>query len=354
MVTRITGNEALHEAAKTHFQSLYTKDVHYRPKLDHLCFDKVGEPARRLLESEFAKGEIYSCLKDCDGDKASGPDGFNMTIFQSFWHEDMQSHSPLLYFWYAEAELNNSSGSSQESLSRAIHILCCLGSGMTYSPFKCQPSSLQLLRAHQGFRERIKSVRSTWSRGVIDDQSVALICSASLFEEATTGWAAGIDVLDQTLKTVLPERRSQSYQLEFLLNYYMKMVQRHYDQSGMSRVWESISQGLQMYPFSPELFNDLVEISHLYTTSNKLRWMFDDYFRKKPSMIVWLYALSFEIIRGASKHRIHGLFERALANEMLHKSVLLWRSYIAYEIKIACNPSAAKQIFFRAIHACPG
>lgn len=267
---------------------------------------------------------------------------------------DMQSHSPLLYFWYAEAELNNSSGSSQESLSRAIHILCCLGSGMTYSPFKCQPSSLQLLRAHQGFRERIKSVRSTWSRGVIDDQSVALICSASLFEEATTGWAAGIDVLDQTLKTVLPERRSQSYQLEFLLNYYMKMVQRHYDQSGMSRVWESISQGLQMYPFSPELFNDLVEISHLYTTSNKLRWMFDDYFRKKPSMIVWLYALSFEIIRGASKHRIHGLFERALANEMLHKSVLLWRSYIAYEIKIACNPSAAKQIFFRAIHACPG
>lgn len=87
MVTRITGNEALHEAAKTHFQSLYTKDVHYRPKLDHLCFDKVGEPARRLLESEFAKGEIYSCLKDCDGDKASGPDGFNMTIFQSFWHE---------------------------------------------------------------------------------------------------------------------------------------------------------------------------------------------------------------------------------------------------------------------------
>ncbi|KAF8014578.1 hypothetical protein BT93_H0411 [Corymbia citriodora subsp. variegata] len=57
--------------------------------------------------------------------------------------------------------------------------------------------------------------------------------------------------------------------------------------------------------------------------------------------------------RGGSRHRIHGLFERALANDSLRTSVLLWRSYIAYEIDIAQNPSAAKRIYFRAIHACP-
>lgn len=74
----------------------------------------------------------------------------------------------------------------------------------------------------------------------------------------------------------LTERRSHSYQLEYLFNYYVRMLQRHHKQFSLSKIWESISRGLQIYPFSPELFKALVEIGHLYTTSNKLRWMFDD------------------------------------------------------------------------------
>ncbi|KAJ6340463.1 hypothetical protein OIU77_008259 [Salix suchowensis] len=231
---------------------------------------------------------------------------------------DLRSNAPLLYFWYAETELANGSGNNQESPSRALHILSCLGNGVAYKPFESKPSSLQLLRAHQGFKDRLNIVRSAWVRGVVDDQSLALTCSAALFEELTTGWAAGITVLDEAFTMVLPDRRCHSYQLEFLFNY-----------------------------------SALLEISHLYTTPNKVRWMFDDYFQKKPSVILWLFTLSFEMSRGSSQHRIHGLFERALENERLSSSVILWRLYIAYEIDIACNPSAAKRAFFRAIHACP-
>lgn len=85
-----------------------------------------------------------------------------------------------------------------------MHILSCFGSGAKYSPFKGQPSSLQLLRARQGFKERTRAVRSSWVRGIIDDQSVALICSAALLEELTSGWNAGVDVLDQAFAMVLP------------------------------------------------------------------------------------------------------------------------------------------------------
>lgn len=74
---------------------------------------------------------------------------------------------------------------------------------------------------------------------------------------------------------------------------------------------------------------------------------------RKQSVVVWLFTLTFEISRGGSQHRIHGMFERALAVDRFHKSVLLWRCYIAYELTIACNPSAARRVFFRAIHACP-
>ncbi|KAM7471048.1 hypothetical protein LguiA_009231 [Lonicera macranthoides] len=266
---------------------------------------------------------------------------------------DSQSNASLLFFWYAEVELSNSSGGNSESSSRAMHILSCLGSGVKYSAFKCQPSSVQQLRARQGFKERIKAVRATWARGVTNDQSIALICSVALFEELTTGWVAGIEVLNQAFSMVLPERRSQSCQLEFLFNYYVRMLWKHHPQSKLSEVWDSIMQGLQIYPFSPKFYKAFVEISHLHTVPSKLRLIFDDYCRKKPSVVVWLYALTYEISRGSPHHRVHGLFERALASGRLHNSVILWRWYIAYEINVASSPSSAKRVFFRAIHACP-
>lgn len=266
---------------------------------------------------------------------------------------ELQSSAPLLYFWYAEAELANNSVNDCEASYRAMHILSCLGSGTKYSPYKGQPSSLQLLRARQGFKEKTITVRSSWVRGIINDQSVALICSAALLEELTSGWDAVVEVFDQAFAMVLPERRSQSYQLEYLLNYYIKMLQRHQRQASLSKVWESISQGLQIYPLSPELLKGVVEVGHFYTTSNKLRQMLDEFSKKKPSVILWLFALSFEMCKGGSQHRIRGLFERALSNDTLCRSVVLWRCYLEYEMNVAHDPSAARRIFFRAIHACP-
>lgn len=123
---------------------------------------------------------------------------FNLT------KQDMRPNASLLYFWYAEVELANSSSESSNSLSRAIHILSCLGSGASYTPFKVQPSSVQLLRARQGFKDRIKMLCTTWARGVIDDHSAALMCSAALFEELTYGWASALEILEHSFTMVLP------------------------------------------------------------------------------------------------------------------------------------------------------
>ncbi|KAE8681526.1 UPF0614 [Hibiscus syriacus] len=267
--------------------------------------------------------------------------------------QDLQSNSSLLYLWYAEAELRNNRGSKLDSSSRAMHILSCLGSSMAYSPFTSHPSSLQLLKARQGFKEKLDTLRSKWVRGFVDDQSVALVCAAVLFEELAAGWSAGIEIIDHVFTMVLPERRSQSHHLEYLFNYYFGVLQRHHEQFTLPKAWESVTHGLQIYPSSPELFKALVEISCLYTTPNKLRWMFDDHCHKRPSGVVWLFALIFEISRSGSPHRIHGLFERALANDKFHSSVVLWRLYVAYEINVVHNASSARRIFFRAIHACP-
>ncbi|XP_011072028.1 protein NRDE2 homolog [Sesamum indicum] len=266
---------------------------------------------------------------------------------------DVRPNASLLYFWYAEVELANNPSENSDSLPRAMHILCCLGSGARYTPFKGQPSSLQQLRARQGFKDRIKMLSTTWARGIIDDHSAALICSAALFEELTSGWASALEILEHSFTMVLPERRRHSRQLEFLFNYYVRMLCKNRMELKSSKIWEAIVKGLQIYPFSPCLHNALVEVSHLYSSPNKLRWTFDDYSQKKPSVITWLYALSFEMSTGGSQHRIRGLFERALEDDKLHNSVILWRCYIEYERTVACNTFAAKRVFFRAIHACP-
>ncbi|XP_019179226.1 PREDICTED: uncharacterized protein LOC109174444 [Ipomoea nil] len=141
---------------------------------------------------------------------------------------------------------------------------------------------------------------STWTHGVIDDQSVALVCSAALycFEEISIGWTASAEFFDQAFSMVLPERRRNSYHVEALFNYYVAMLSKHHRQVKLSKVWQSILNELQMYPVSPKLYSALVQISHLYTSPNKLRLVFDEYCKKKPSVINWLFALSFEISRG--------------------------------------------------------
>ncbi|KAF3611117.1 hypothetical protein DY000_02050226 [Brassica cretica] len=315
--------------------------------------------AKRLLKSD--RQDLLLCGVYAQREAASGNMKHARRIFDMALTsicglpKELQDNAPLLYLWYAESEIANSCGSSleTESSSRAMHILCYLGSGLAYVPYTSQPSSMQILRARQGFREKLKKIQSIWSHGVTDDQSAALVCSAALFEELTNDLSGTVEILEHMFSSVLPGRRSQSHQLEILFNYYVRMLQRHQDDLTLSKLWKPISDGMQLYPFNPELYRALVDICNHRMTSHKLRMMFDDYSRKTPSVVVWLFALSYELSRGGSLHRIRGLFERALAQDTLNSSVILWRCYIAYEIDIAHNPSAARRIYFRAINACP-
>ncbi|KAG2271674.1 hypothetical protein Bca52824_066229 [Brassica carinata] len=315
--------------------------------------------AKRLLKSD--RQDLLLCGVYAQREAASGNMKHARRIFDMALTsicglpKELQDNSPLLYLWYAESEIANSSGSGleTESSSRAMHILCYLGSGLAYVPYTSQPSSMQILRARQGFREKLKKIQSIWSHGVTDDQSAALVCSAALFEELTNDLSGTVEILEHMFSYVLPGRRSQSHQLEILFNYYVRVLQRHQDDLTLSKLWKPIADGMQLYPFNPELYRALVDICNHRMTSHKLRMMFDDYSRKTPSVVVWLFAVSYELSRGGSLHRIRGLFERALAQDTLNSSVILWRCYIAYEIDIAHNPSAARRIYFRAINACP-
>lgn len=131
--------------------------------------------------------------------------------------QDSLSNTFLVYLWYAEVELANSSDSNSESGLRAMHILYCFGSGVKYIPFTCQPSFVQQLRARQGFKERIRTIRAMGAHGVTDDRCTALICSAALFEELTAGWTAASEVFDLAFSMVLPGKLLLSHVCTYIL-----------------------------------------------------------------------------------------------------------------------------------------
>ena len=49
--------------------------------MEGLEFDQIGELERGWLERSFEKDEILSVVRDMDGDKAPGPDGFSIVFF---------------------------------------------------------------------------------------------------------------------------------------------------------------------------------------------------------------------------------------------------------------------------------
>ena len=67
------------------YSSLYQENESWRPMVDGLSFNSIGAAARLHIERPFELEEVLQVLKDVQGDKAPGPDGFSMTFFQKCW-----------------------------------------------------------------------------------------------------------------------------------------------------------------------------------------------------------------------------------------------------------------------------
>ena len=68
------------------YETLYTETEDWRPFVEDLPFSRIDALDSNLLESRFERDEILQVVKDLQGDKSPGPDGFTMTFFQKCWH----------------------------------------------------------------------------------------------------------------------------------------------------------------------------------------------------------------------------------------------------------------------------
>jgi hypothetical protein len=67
------------------YEDLYQEKEVWRPSVDGLDFHSIGAVERSHLERKFDREEVLLVLRDLQGDKAPGPDGFSMAFFHKCW-----------------------------------------------------------------------------------------------------------------------------------------------------------------------------------------------------------------------------------------------------------------------------
>ena len=67
------------------YQGLYEETKVGHPTMDGLDFACIEEDERLSLEEAFMKEEVIQVLREIEGDKALGPDGFTMAFFHKCW-----------------------------------------------------------------------------------------------------------------------------------------------------------------------------------------------------------------------------------------------------------------------------
>jgi hypothetical protein len=67
------------------YDSLFSEQFSWRPKLDGLDFDSIDVEEASWLERPFEESEVLDVVKGMNSEKAPGPDGFSMAFFQVCW-----------------------------------------------------------------------------------------------------------------------------------------------------------------------------------------------------------------------------------------------------------------------------
>ncbi|GMP81224.1 hypothetical protein CsSME_00036003 [Camellia sinensis var. sinensis] len=70
------------QAICNHFQKQFTEPWKCRPSIGGSFMRIESNQVQGILEKEFTEAEVWAAIKECDGNKAPSPDGFNLTCFQ--------------------------------------------------------------------------------------------------------------------------------------------------------------------------------------------------------------------------------------------------------------------------------
>ncbi|KAJ0599187.1 putative RNA-directed DNA polymerase [Helianthus annuus] len=69
------------------FKKQFSEPINRRPKFSGVGLPKLSFHGASILDNVFSESEVWRAIKDCNGGKAPGPDGFTLKFFKVFWNE---------------------------------------------------------------------------------------------------------------------------------------------------------------------------------------------------------------------------------------------------------------------------
>jgi hypothetical protein len=81
----VEAHSLIKEAVFSYFENHVTSTPRVRPKLDNAIFPSISDLENVGLTSPFTMEEIEEVVKQSDGNKSPGPDGFNFAFLKKFW-----------------------------------------------------------------------------------------------------------------------------------------------------------------------------------------------------------------------------------------------------------------------------
>ncbi|KAK2413305.1 hypothetical protein QL285_036031 [Trifolium repens] len=81
----IEGVEAIKAETVSFFSNHFSAANWTRPNLDGIQFPSLSAADNEILIAPFSLEEIEAVVKECDGNKSPGPDGFNFAFVKEFW-----------------------------------------------------------------------------------------------------------------------------------------------------------------------------------------------------------------------------------------------------------------------------
>jgi hypothetical protein len=69
-----------------YYNNLYFENCSWGPRVEGLSFLSIDENESFWLERTFEEKEVWDVIRDLNGHKAPGPNGFTLAFFQKCWN----------------------------------------------------------------------------------------------------------------------------------------------------------------------------------------------------------------------------------------------------------------------------
>ena len=81
----LNNSESITEEILLYFEKLYSGPIGESCRVEGLDWSPISEESASRMDSPFTEEEISTAIFQLDRDKAPGPDGFTIAVFQDCW-----------------------------------------------------------------------------------------------------------------------------------------------------------------------------------------------------------------------------------------------------------------------------